>query len=491
MSKKTKQLITLVAVTALIGGLVAVYFGIEARQEREAAAAAAEAAEMEAPATQTFRLIEQSEAELERATFESDSYSFIIEAERDDDGNVTWLYTGDHDVELDQSATRNMMRDVFMLTAADRVMEAADNPADFGIGRVVVTGYFRDGSRSVIRLGMLTPDHRQFYAMVDDDPALYLITSTQGNRLIQNVSDLVNGSLPFIEVSQLIYVYVGERDRPALEFGWGGTDEELENAVTQFGGTWLTMIAPYPGRDLHMSNLEMIALEDFQGFAPNELVEMFPSDHDLVRFGMDDPLLQVIMEDANGSSFHLIFGDNHDDEYIYMMYGDRPHVWTVERGFIEGFLGLNPFNLIDRFVALFNILNVERIVIGSEDRGNHEMFINNFQDESERDQIAPVVNGQEIQDGAFRSFYQSLISISYEHEIGVQEDEDMGTPSFTVTYHLLDENEPSVTVEFFVYDSNFYAVRQYPNPVEFVTSRLAVDVLFSAIDSMLAGELDR
>ena len=487
MSKTTKQMITLGVAVLLLGGLLTVYFGLEARREREAAAAAAEAAEAEEPIFHLIRLVDQSEASLKRATFTTDEYSFTIEAVENEEGRITWVYADDWDVILEQPDARNMMRDVFLLSATDLVLEEVDDPSEYGIGRLVVTGYFRDGSQEIIRLGMMTPDHNRFYVMVDGNPALYLINAVSGNRLIQHVSELVARSVPFMEGHLLTRLYVRERGRNALEFGWDGTEEELEDTLNQFGGAWLTMFSPFPGRELTISNFERIALEDFQGFRPGKLIEMFPDD--LGQFGLDDPILEFVMEDVLGASFHLIFGDDHDDEHLYMMFEDRPHVFIVNRRYIRGLLGLNPFNFIERFVALMNIVDVESITIQSVDRGNYEIVINNFQDENERDQIAPIVNGQEVQDNAFRRFYQTLIGVIYDHDIGVQE--DLGPPVITVTYYLLDESKPPTVVEFFSYDPNFYAVRQYPYPAQFVTSRLAVEIVFDSMEGLLAGEFDR
>ncbi|MCL2421121.1 MAG: DUF4340 domain-containing protein [Defluviitaleaceae bacterium] len=485
MSKMTKKLISLGLAIALIGGLAAVYFGIEARNEREAIAAAEAAAADDTPSFHVLRLVEQSEGEMIRATFEGDGYAFTIEADLDEDNRVTWLYADDHNVLLEQGDTRNMMRDVFVLTAADMLMEAVDNPAEFGIGRVVATGYFRDGSRVVIRVGAMTPDHGQFYAMIDGDPALYLLNALTGNRLSQRLEDLVDNMRPNVDANTLIHLYIRERDNAAMVFGWDGTDEELAETVAQFGGAWITMEEPFPGRNFNTTIFEMRVLEPFQEFAPGEMVEMFPED--LARFGLDDPLLEFAMLDVMGGGFHLLFGNYHDDEHIYVMYADRPHVWLTESRFISGFLGLNPFSLIDRFVLLQNIIEVDRITIQSAARGSHEIVINNFQDEDERDLIDPVVDGQNVQEAAFRRFYQSLIAIGYEQEI--DEIEEPGSPVITVVYYLL-EAEP-VTIEFFSFDSNFYAVRRYPNPVQFVASQLSVDAMFETLELLMAGALDR
>lgn len=483
MSKALKQLITLGVVAVLFGGLLAAYFVLGADQDSGEEITAAEAAQAIVP----LRLVEQSESEILRAVFVNDTGTFTIEAIETDDDRVSWIYAGNPDFVLEQSSARNIMRDVFFLTATDMVLESVENPADFGIGRAVATGYFRDGSVEVIRLGSMTPDHSRFYIMREGDPALYLVSTASGNRLIQGIADLVDRELPVVDTSFLRHIYINERGRDPIEFAWYGTEEELEETLTQFGGIWLTMKSPYPGRDLHITNLEMVAFVPFEGFRPGDTVELFPTD--LAQYGLNAPRLEFILEDVFEERFHVIIGDDHDDEFVYMMYGDRPHVWLVERRFIEGLLGLNPFRFIDRFVALVPIVDVERVVISGYGR-NYDIFINNFEDDNERAQIAPVMNGQEVQDGAFRRFYQTMIAISFDQEIETREAE--GPPDVVITYYLNDGgDEGPIVVEFFGYDANFYAVRQYPEPLQFVTSRLGVSVLFDSAERIMAGELDR
>ena len=496
MKKATKQLLTLVILVLVLGGLVSGYYIIGAHQEREAAAAAAAEEEDDTPAFVTHRLVHQSEAEIINATFATEGgRSFTIESAEDDEGRTIWLYSGDHDILLNQSDTRNMMRDVFALTASDIILENIDDPSEYGIGRLVATGNFRDGSQETIRVGSMTPDHTRFYAMVDGDPALYIISGVSGNRLTQDLSELIDRAMPFIEHMALTRLYVRERGRESIEFGFDGTEEEMHEMVEQFQGLWLTMFTPYPGRDLTFSNFERIALEDFEGFFVGEVIEVFPSASDLTRMGFDDPLLEFAMEDILESSFHIIFGNDHDNEHIYMKFADRPHVFLAERRFIRGLLGLNPFTFIDRFVHLAPILEVDRVVLESVERSpgagsiRYEMILNHFIDENERDVIAPTVNGIEVQDQAFRRFYQTMIGVLLDQEIGPQE--DMGTPDVVITYYNVDSSIPPVVVEFFAYDPHFYATRRQEDVLEFVTSRLQIEVIFNLMEGLLAGELDR
>ncbi|MCL2016645.1 MAG: DUF4340 domain-containing protein [Defluviitaleaceae bacterium] len=480
MSKSRKNLITLGALLVLTIALIAAYLVISNQQEQQALAAELEAAE-NPPAVSTVRLTEFTEDDLLRATFSSADGTFTLQRHFAEDGTNTWFYAEFPDVLLDQNTTRQMVRDVFMLTATDTVMEQVDNPQEFGIGNVVATGDFADGSQATILLGNLTPDHSRFFAMMEGDSALYLINTFSGNRLQQGLYDLVDMTLPFVNTMELLHIYISERGRQPLEFIASGTEEEILEMVNQFGATTLTMIYPFPDRDLTMTNFDMFVMQGFANFTPSEVYELFPTTGDLQRLGFAEPSLEFIMQDANGG-FHLIFGDNHDDEYIYMMYADRPHVFLAPRADMASLLGINPFNFIERFVALLNIVDVEGVTITSPTRGNYDILINNFQDENERAQIAPTVNGREVVDSDFRRAYQSMIGITIEQEVGEQAALP-ATPDVTIVYHMLDGED--VTVEFFVHDANFYLIRQDGLPVQFVTSRLAMNVMFDTLGNLL------
>jgi len=216
-----------------------------------------------------------------------------------------------------------------------------------------------------------------------------------------------------------------------------------------------------------------------------EVIELFPAN--LGIYGLADPSLTVIFRDAEDRNFILTFGDVREDGNIYVMYNDLPHVFIADYEIVSPMFGLNPFTFIDRFIALVNIVDVDSISISGAGYPEHYVIINNFEDDDERPQIAPIFNGQEVNDGGFRIFYQALIAIMYEQDIGLQE--NLGRPDLVITFNLSDPAEPPTIVEFFSYDANFYAVRQYPHPVQFVTSKRAVSMMFDSADSLLAGEL--
>jgi len=484
-----KKIISLAVAVLVIGGLLGAYFGLEARAEREAAIAAEERlAELAVSPVLATTQIQRSPLELMLAVFTNDGHSFTLEQSLDENMALVWKYERYPDLQLNNQLVQNMLNSALNFITTSVVVEEVDNPQDFGIGTVEVQLYFFDDESEIIRLGNMTPDRSSFYAMIEGDPALYLVTLTTGRNLSLELSDLLEREMIFVDEFLLEYVYLQERDQPPIEFAVKGTEEEILEMIEGFGVTWLTMVQPFYGMNLNFTNFQSQVLESFRMFeAAADLVEFFPED--LAIYGLDEPALTFIMEDVWGNLVHLYFGDEHSEQHRYMMFGDRPHVFLADRWHTEVLFGLSPFNFIERFVALVQIVEVDRIDIISQDRGNYNIIINNYEDEAERPQIAPIVNGQEVQDRAFRQFYQILLTFFYEYYLGEQDEDVFTQPDVIIIYHKLDGG--TVEVQFFNYDANFYAARVYPEPVRFLTSRTSLDSVFNTLPRILAGELDR
>jgi len=473
---KKKQIISLAVAVVLLGGLTAMYFSLNAQQEYTAPT----------PESPIVQLVSRAEAELERVVFNTPEHSFVIAAESVPGGGTSWIYTNDRSILLNQRDARDMVRNIVTLTASERFLEEVENPADFGIGADTwAEARFTDGTRKTIRAGLFTPARNQAYLMVDGDPALYLVPAIIGERFSWGLDRIIDRSIPQINLQQVEFLYINERGRPPLQFSWQGTDEDKIRMLHQFGGFFLTMDTPHEGREMHFSNFERIALEAFEGFQPQAMIELQPTN--LARYGLDEPSLVFIMRDLE-NELHLIFGNSHDNEHLYMQFGDRPHVFLAEKHFVNGLFGLNPFQFIDRFVALINIVDVSAITITATDRPNYHITLEHWTDDSDRPQIIPTINGQEVQDGAFRTFYQRLIAISFEQEIETYE--PTAPPLITLTYQLVDGTEPA-TIRFFAFDPNFYAVQQDDLPIQFVASHLAVNIMFQAAIDLMDGNLDR
>jgi hypothetical protein len=102
--------------------------------------------------------------------------------------------------------------------------------------------------------------------------------------------------------------------------------------------------------------------------------------------------------------------------------------------------------------------------------------------------LHPSVNGTAVQEGAFKTFYQTLIGLSYDSAIS--EFTPDSQPAVLIAYQL-NSGEPNPTFQYFDYNTDFYAVQQDDRPIQFVINKLSVDQMFASMKKLLAGELDR
>lgn len=490
MSKGKKNLIVLIVALMVVGGLAGVYIWQGNRQ-----AAEAEVEASPAPAAETLLLIDRDENDLNRVAFTTADRSLTLTADRTGEETV-WQMDGDEDIAINQTTAKDMVRGLHYLSVVEKVYDQVDNPADFGFGSessATAVCEYTDGTSAVVRIGMMTPAKDRYYLMMDGDPALYLLYTYYGDRYFNDAGSLIDKTIPTFASENIEYVLIAERDKKPIEFGFYGTEDEKQETYDQFGMIYVTMLQPYPGRELYYSNFERMVLTDFASFQPGEMVALRPDDY--APYGLDNPSLELLIRDLEENELHLFFGDRTDDGLIYFKFGDRPHVFTAEYDMVKMLYNIDVFSFIEKFVALINIEECVSIDIATtnDPARNYSIQLNHVtlppeEGEEEGEKIIePLVNGQQVQDMAFRTFYQRLIGLSYDTEIEPMEPE--GEPVFTVTYTLKDK--PPVVTKYYNYINNFYAVQRDDNPVQFVSNQHSTEIMYQSMLDLLDGKLDR
>lgn len=479
------------AAIVLLGGLAGFYVWQSGRQ-RVADAEAAEAAEAEsASASTTVTLINRDESDVISVVFTADGHSFTLkrQAAVEEDEEDQWFLVEHPEIELNQTSAKDMVRGLTYLSVADTVLAETDNPAEYGIteGGATAVATYADGGTATVRIGKMTPAKDRYYMMLDGDPAVYLLLTYYGNRYYNDVDALLDTTLATIDANSIEYVLIAAKDRPVIEFGFDGTEEERTAMYEQYGMVSVTMMQPYPGRELYYSSFETNVLTAYNEFTIGDLVALKPDD--LSIYGLDEPSLEVRFTDAEGDN-HLLFGDTLDDgEHIYCMIVGKPHVFLADYAYVEALYNINVFTFIEKFIALINIQDCVGIDIewpGNPDR-SHRMEIGHELDEDEYDVVVPFVDGLPVQELAFKTVYRYLIGLSYDTEVETFTPDS--PPVFSITYHLADGE--STTIHFYTYNSNFYAVQRDDNPIQFVTNKQATELVLDSVPDLLAGKLDR
>lgn len=489
MTKSKKNLITLVAAVVVVGALVGLYLWQNQRRQQ----AEAEATPSPTPAA-SITLIDRAESDIASVAFTANGKSFTLAATYGEAEEATWQLVGDPEIAINQTTAKDMVRGLYYLSVVEKLFDQVDNPADYGIGPDAATAVatYTDGSHATVRVGKMTPARDRYYMMLEGDPALYLFYSYYGDRYYNDVGALIDRTLPTITSESIQYIYLKERGKAPIEFGFFGTDQEKQDMYEQFGMIYVTMLQPYPGRELYYSNFEQSVMTDFMNMQIGDMVALRPDD--LSIYGLDDPSLELWINDLE-SEIHLLFGEQTGDGKIYCKFYDRPQVFLTDYEYVKRMYNINVFTFIEKFVALVNIVECNGIDIevpGNPERNYHvtldHIVLPPEEDEEEGEAIInPYINGQLVQELAFKTFYQRLIAISYDTEIEAYAPES--EPIFTVTFHLIDKDP--VVLRYYTFDNNFYAVQRDDNPIQFVSSRQNSEIMFQAMVDLLAGKLDR
>ena len=472
-----KRVVSLCIVLLLVLGMAGVYvFHGNSQPEDE-----------QFTVTTTFvNLIEREEAEVASIAFASAGDISVLLPFSDDDGSLLWLYSSGADYILNPHRTRDKARHFWSLTAVDTAHTDVSglDLSDFGLSPPALTidVSFYDGIRSIVRLGGLSPDLRGYFLMIDDDPHMYLISSLVAHNMSLEAGDMLDTSLPVFDFEEARYIRIMHRYSPLIVFSPGDPNLMAPHLTAPDAppGWALLMESPMYGLTPHSLFISQSVLGPLTSLSIRELIDIHPET--LAPFGFDNPFLEFEYHSAQGS-VHLVFGDRFmrdDNEYIYVKFADRPHVFAVNIRMIASLMDINTISLVERFITLINIADVYSVNINSTNPDlAYHMTINHATDGS--GQISPVVNDLSVSDADFRIAYRLLISLSIDATVESFPIQD--EPYLTIMYNFI--NGSQTEVSFFERDSNFLYVSINGNDIGFVTNRLAVSEALTFLEEML------
>jgi len=454
--------------------------------------------------------------------------------------NISFTVSGFENMALNQSSVDDMARVAYALSASEKLSDNG-NPKDFGLdppaGQIDIK--YTDGTDKTLYVGMQTPAKDYYYMMVKGDPAIYMVGTSIGARAFYSADNILDKTLPAISADTIEYVYVKLKGKTPIEFAFDGTQEELDKAMQQYGGVVLNMTTPYKGWELYGSNFKTYVLDGMNGISIGDMAEANPADYAV--YGLDDPSLIFWLKDVNGE-IHLEIGNDankadlkstqapnpsaseDNKTYVYVKFADYPAVYTMDKSYLSTLYDINIFKFTQRFVELANIDKVDAIQIRSAST-NYDITLNHEYiavtatptptstpvptpepgaseqpaagpeptstpgpTPTPENVIHPKVNSQDVQEKAFRTFYQAVIGLSY--DVGIDKFTPSGPPDVTITYKF-NNGDADVVTRYYKYNNDFYATQKNDDPIEFVVSKQYVDSMFQSAIDLLAGKLDK
>ncbi|MCL2286651.1 MAG: DUF4340 domain-containing protein [Firmicutes bacterium] len=479
MSRKLKRTISMCVIPLLIIALGAVYFLRPSEEEYR---------DDTPPRPAMTPLVQLYERDVVSVRFITEDEDFYMIPYVDEHGTIVWQWQPDTSLILQPARARDKARPAWQINSTGTAHEDTQglNLADFGLQppRLKMEAVYADGTTKNIYFGAQTADMRNHFAMISGSPSIYLIGNITADWAKADIGSLLDRTMQHFTI-EAERILIAQRDKPPIELSMGQATELIDalSALTPVSpeGELLRLVQPME-RAIDHTRLMYRVLEPLEFFRLGDTVSFLPTD--LSPYGLDNPSLVFAYQDPVGET-HLLFGDRfieevngRDVEFIYVKLADRPHVFRTEFQSVSSLFDLNIFSFIERFIALPNILGVERVTITSPDESrNLDMVINHGENHS----IAPTINGEEVDDSGFRVIYRLLIALMIEGE--VEPFTPQGIPDLTIVYHQTEE--PDIEIRLFALDSVLYAISLNGEDAWFVTHNRDVNAFFNQAAALM------
>jgi hypothetical protein len=365
---------------------------------------------------------------------------------------------------------------------AEKLIE--ENPKDleiYGLKYPAVTAkaVLSDGTEKVLYLGDRTPVGNTFYIMPKDSQKVYTVWMNHGSRFSTTLNELRDKKLFDFELEEMTYLkIVNDKGRPIEII----TNDDENDEGRSYGINLFTMTKPYSKpTSVDTQKLEQVA----QGLQGIEIRDFIEDDvKDLSKYGLDKPRLEILAKDTENNVIHVFIGKDMDERLVYFRTADSNSVYSMEKGKVTPF-EVEPFTLMSKFAYIVNIDWVDKVII-EEPGKKHTLTLTRqtekAEKEGEKDEVVTTykVDGKEVEEDAFKKYYQSLIGliVDAENDRKVEEKAEI-----TTTYYLNHGPEKQVTVKYAPYNENFYAVFR-DGVADFVISKGKVQRMLNDLEQL-------
>jgi Domain of unknown function (DUF4340) len=463
-----RRVLTLVIVVVVLGGLVGAYVLVSRPKPVKAAAALP-------------KLIDVKEDTLVKIAL-SDRPEGALTLEKK---GKTWTVDSPMHYALDQSSVDDLSLTFTNLTA-ERVID--QNPTDlaqYGLAppRAVAVATYTDGATRTLLLGDKTPTGNTYYLQVKGDPKVYTVWQNHGDQIHWKLADLRDKQIsPALNYDEITYFRLSRADGSQIELQ-AKTPEESKQYQLGFGKYMMTRPYPLPHGvdsekgDPFVKGPQQIQISSFVNDAPR----------DLSQYGLARPQDEVVVRDKS-NTLDLLIGSADGKDKTYFMLRGQPSVYATDTSNLS-FLKTTAWDLVDKFVFIPNIDDVDRMEISSGGV-SHNLVITRVtkkaEKKDEKDTVTATytVDGKTVEEGSFKAFYQQVVGMQMEGEIARQVPEK---PDVTVRFFMNKGASKVVTIVYAPYNRDFDAIF-VDGRSHFALSRLQVTTMLTKLDELAKGE---
>lgn len=425
-----------------------------------------------------------------------------------------WYVKGREDLAVDQTQSKNIAYTSAYISAEQIISENLDRKADFGLEEPVakVTATYSDGNTATYYLGDKAPANNEYYMMAEGDERIFTVWTNYANNAKTKLDDLrKHGGIDIIaeDVSKItITNTLGEtysislipKEGSISIARWQFTQPSIHDADS----TSLT------GDGENVTGL----INELVSNSLNDLLASEVSDAQIKEYGLDEPIATVSISNADGYTITYKIGKYDSDSYYSLMFEDGDNIYKEYKSYLK-FIENPMFKYYDKFLALINISAVDKLEINLPGLKTTTVFehIQKLDEDGKKKVdangnplmgIFAAVDGQEMPDedieGASEGigtpleqvkwFYQDIIGLQIQR-IEYGEDFTRGVKRGSIKYTMNTGSLKVYTLNFYDFDSNFYAVQNNDTTVYNLVMKRDFDHIIDRYDKLMKKELDR
>lgn len=492
MKSKTVKMFSAAAVLAVLCGAYAgVKSYVSSQEEKEAE-----------EADQSVSVVEMNADDIVSVAFRSEDDGEVT-LEKEDD---SWVKKGETEFPLSQDTVSSAVSGIAALTADQKLEETADlSEYDLEEPENEITVLTDDGEETTVQVGMMNSSSQYYVKKAGDDENVYLVSSSSLDPFMGSVYDLAEAeTFPSVTSSTITQVKVDKENGYELKqnsetLGWDISDgKDTEKADTTKAGTvtsaigsltydefvdynctdeaeygfddpYAVITADYTVEEETEVDTDDTEVSEEDDTSTEESAENESGDEDAIEDTAEEETTSEDTADADSSEDSeeteivtkdeelIIYVGDETDGSRYVKVNDSNQVYTISEDSLADILDKTIADFYDLTVSYLTVNNLETMDIEAED-GSHEVqVVREITEDEDGEEITTSsykLDGKEIEETAFTTFYNKVINMTGQQRLTEEYDPE-GDPAYTFTLTDIDGEE--ILVKYYEYDASFYA----------------------------------
>ena len=401
--------------------------------------------------------------------------------------NKQWEVVTQQKFEWDQASIQSIVNSFTSMNAQREIEKTPTDLAQFGLQPPVATAIatLTDGSTVEFEIGNKTPTGTGYYFMKKAAKPLYTVATYSVSPLLSTLNDLRNKQLTSIDTKKLTYLKLTQK----------GTTIEIKpippgSALQNVSFSNFEMVQPYKTPHAVATDKLNTALKGFPAYLT---IQSFVNDHptNLSQYGLGAGATQLVMKDDK-NVLDIELGNKLPNGNMYAKLPNKPSVFEVSYSDFQSVLSETPFNLLDKFLLIPNIANVDGITIKTSTKTYTAMITRVPQKGAKPDSSGKIptnntysVNGKDVKESDFKAFYQNVIGLLADSPN--PNPNVPFNPEVTVTFHLNKGPQHTYSEYFVPYNRDFYAVF-LDGTTQLLLDRSQVKKMITSAEDVIAGK---